>query len=152
MEFDGIILSHSRSSNVLVLTLVLGKYLQIDIFFTPEISLILSSERAFLERYEHDILRKHTNVFPRNTGGYEIQLYFKFRVDHLATGVGCMLSCFSRVQLCVTLWSGSSVHGILHGILEWIVMPSSRVSSQPRDRTCISYIYLHWQAGPLPVV
>ena len=78
MEFDGIILSHSRSSNVLVLTLVLGKYLQIDIFFTPEISLILSSERAFLERYEHDILRKHTNVFPRNTGGYEIQLYFKF--------------------------------------------------------------------------
>ena len=78
MEFDGIILSHSMSSNVLVLTLVLGKYLQIDIFFTPEISLILSSERAFLERYEHDILRKHTNVFPRNTGGYEIQLYFKF--------------------------------------------------------------------------
>ena len=33
MELDGIILSHSKSSNVLVLTLVLGKYLQIDFFY-----------------------------------------------------------------------------------------------------------------------
>ena len=79
VELDGIILSHTRSSNALVLILVLGKYLQIGwfFFFTPEISLILSSERALLERYQHDILRKHTNVFPRNTGEYEVQLYFK---------------------------------------------------------------------------
>ena len=38
----------------------------------------------------------------------------------------------------------SSVHGILQArILEWVVMPSSRESSQPKDRTrtsCISYI------------
>ena len=34
-----------------------------------------------------------------------------------------------------------SVHGILQArILEWIAVPSSRGSSQPRDRTCISYI------------
>ena len=33
---------------------------------------------------------------------------------------------------------GSSVHGILQTrILEWVAMPSSRGSSQPRDRTCI---------------
>ena len=36
---------------------------------------------------------------------------------------------------------GSSVHGILQvRILEWVAMPSSRGSSQPRDRTYISYI------------
>ena len=34
---------------------------------------------------------------------------------------------------------GSSVHGILHArILEWVAMPFSRGSSQPRDRTCVS--------------
>ena len=35
--------------------------------------------------------------------------------------------------------SGSSVHGILQArILEWVAMPSSRGSSQPRDRTRVS--------------
>ena len=37
--------------------------------------------------------------------------------------------------------SGSSAHGILQArILEWVAMPSSRGSSQPRDRTCISVL------------
>ena len=36
---------------------------------------------------------------------------------------------------------GSSVHGILQArILEWVVMPYSRGSPQPRHRTCISYV------------
>ena len=36
---------------------------------------------------------------------------------------------------------GSSVYGILQArILEWVAMPSSRGSSQPRDRTQVSYI------------
>ena len=36
---------------------------------------------------------------------------------------------------------GSFVHGILQaGILEWVAMPSSRESSQPRDRTPVSYV------------
>ena len=35
---------------------------------------------------------------------------------------------------------GSSVYGILQArILEWVAMPSSRVSSWPRDRTCVSF-------------
>ena len=35
---------------------------------------------------------------------------------------------------------GSSVHGILQArILEWVAMPSSRGSSWPRDRSCISF-------------
>ena len=51
----------------------------------------------------------------------------------------CMLSHFSRVRLCDPMDRsplGSSVHGILQArILEWFVMPSSRGSSPPRDRT-----------------
>ena len=36
---------------------------------------------------------------------------------------------------------GSSVHGTLHArTLEWVAMPSSGESSQPRDRTGISYV------------
>ena len=48
---------------------------------------------------------------------------------------------------CLTLWHpidcsppGSSVHGTLQArILEWVAMPSSRGSSQTRDRTCIPW-------------
>ena len=44
---------------------------------------------------------------------------------------------------------GSSVHGIMQAsILEWIAMPSSRGSSQPRDRTHLLH-FLHWQADSL---
>ena len=54
----------------------------------------------------------------------------------------------SVAKLCLTLWncmdcrlSGSSVHGILQArILEWVAIPFSRGSSQPRDRTHISCI------------
>ena len=61
-------------------------------------------------------------------------------------------------QLCLTLCnpmdcspSGSLVHGILQArILEWVAMPSSRGSSQPRHRTSVSCL-LHWQAGSLPL-
>ena len=36
---------------------------------------------------------------------------------------------------------GSSVQGILQArILEWVAMPSSRGSSQTRDRTCVLYV------------
>ena len=47
---------------------------------------------------------------------------------------------------------GSSVHGTPQArILEWVARPSSRGSSQPRDQTHISLLYLvHWQVGSLP--
>ena len=36
---------------------------------------------------------------------------------------------------------GCSVHGILQArILEWVAISFSRVSSQPRDWTCVSYV------------
>ena len=56
---------------------------------------------------------------------------------HLFVLCYAMLSCFSGVQLCETMDcspSGSSVHGALQArILEWVAMPSSKGSSQPRD-------------------
>ena len=50
-------------------------------------------------------------------------------------------------QSCLTLYNpmdcsppGSSVHGILQArILEWVAIPFSRGSSQPRDRTQVSH-------------
>ena len=47
---------------------------------------------------------------------------------------------------------GSSAHGILQArILEWVPMPSPRGSSLPRNWTCISSVYLHWQTDSLPL-
>ena len=51
----------------------------------------------------------------------------------------CVLSRVSRLQLCNPMDyspSGSSVHGISQArILEWVAIPFSRGSSQPRDQT-----------------
>ena len=52
---------------------------------------------------------------------------------------------FSRVQLFATLWTvawqAPLSMGILQArILEWVAMPSSRGSSQPRDGTYVSYV------------
>ena len=47
---------------------------------------------------------------------------------------------------------GSSFHGILQvRILEWVAMPSSRGSSQPKAWTHVSCL-LYWQAGSLPLM
>ena len=60
--------------------------------------------------------------------------------------LACMLA--KSLQSCLTLCEPmdcslpeSSVHGILQvRILEWVAMPSSRGSSQPRDRSLVSYV------------
>ena len=57
----------------------------------------------------------------------------------------CMLILFSRVQLSETLWTIAHQAPLSIGILqarmlEWIAMPSSRGSSQPRDQTQFSLI------------
>ena len=59
-----------------------------------------------------------------------------------------MRVCAKSLQLCPTLCDlvdcsppGSSVHRILQArILEWVAMPSSRGSSQPKYQACVSYI------------
>ena len=61
----------------------------------------------------------------------------------------CVLA--KSLQSCLTLWNpidcslpGSSVHGILQArILEWVAILFSRGSSQPRDRTWVSWILYH---------
>ena len=73
------------------------------------------------------------------------------RLDTVLCAVKCVCVCvcvcahmLTCAQSCLTLCKsmdynlpGSSVHGILHArILEWVAIPSSWVSSQPRDRTC----------------
>ena len=70
--------------------------------------------------------------------------------DHLFRSYqgGCLLGARSEViQLCLTLCNPmdcslpGSVHGISQArILEWVVMPSSRVSFRPRYQTCVFYI------------
>ena len=64
----------------------------------------------------------------------------KIKSDTVAT-VSPSISYKVSLQSCPTLWDpmdysppGSFVHGILQArILEWVAMPSSRGSSQPRD-------------------
>ena len=55
-----------------------------------------------------------------------------------------MLSCFSQLRLCYPMDCSpldAYVHGILLArILEWVAMPSSRESSQPRNQTHFSCI------------
>ena len=80
-----------------------------------------------------------------------------------------MLSCFSRVQLFVILWTVACQASLSMGfsrqeywntgrILEWVAMPSSRGSSRPRDQTLISYItwigrwVLHHLGSPHDIV
>ena len=60
-------------------------------------------------------------------------------------------------QLCPTLCNpmncslpGSSVHGILQAILEWVVIPCSRGSSDTGIEPILLCL-LHWQAGSLPL-
>ena len=62
-----------------------------------------------------------------------------FQVPYIC--VVCVLSCFSCVQLFVTLQKGFSVHWIIQArILEWVAIPFSRASSRPRGRTRVSLV------------
>ena len=62
---------------------------------------------------------------------------------HLLLGIKTMINLVTLItQSCPILWDtmdysplGSSVHGLLQAkILEWVAMPFSRGSSQPRDQ------------------
>ena len=70
-------------------------------------------------------------------------------ITTLLTGYACvhaklLQSCLNfcgPMIFCDCSLPGSSVCGILQArLLEWVVMPSSRESSWPRDQTCISYV------------
>ena len=75
---------------------------------------------------------------------------------NLPLGTMCM---WSVIQLCPTVGNpmdcsppSSPVHGILQAsILEWVAMPSSRGSSQPRDQIRVSWISCIDQVGSSPL-
>ena len=48
----------------------------------------------------------------------------------------------------LTVWATREVLGILKCVASVLLQGSS----PPRGQTCISYIYLHWQVGSLPLV
>ena len=66
-------------------------------------------------------------------------LYPGYLFLHLFYPAAAVKSLQLGLTLCVPMdcsWPGSSVHGILQArILEWVVMPSPRGSSQPMDQT-----------------
>ena len=116
---------------------------------SSQLSLVLlcGEERGSKERRRKSCLSSTSAV---SCGVQNWASFLQVWSSHLESAY--VLSCFSPVQLFVTLWTvacqsvlsnPSSVHGILQArILEWVAMPSFRGSSQPRNETCVSYISL----------
>ena len=75
-------------------------------------------------------------------------------VCHTPAAAKSLQSCLTLCDPMDCIPPGSSVHEILQArTLEWVVMPSSRGSSQPRDQTCVSDVSCTGrQVGSLPLV
>ena len=95
-------------------------------------------------------IEKHLSVFIRFASTWAT-LYialFTLHVHSAAQRVPVGLDKVLVIQLCLTLCDpveysllGSSVHRIFQArILQWVTIPFSRESSQPRDRTRVSCI------------
>ena len=77
-----------------------------------------------------------------------IVIFFTAFNSHKLFDKYCVLCAMRSLQLCLTLCDpmdcsllGSSAHGILQTrIPGWVAMPSSGGSSQPRNRTRLSYV------------
>ena len=106
---------------------------------------------------------------PAELGGKPKGHYNQQACSHCACVRACM-HAHARAQSCLTLCkpidcspSSSYIYGISQArILEWVAIPFSRGSAQPRDRACISCDAggfstteppgnLGWLAGSLPV-
>ena len=118
-------------------------------------SLTTSSGRTFTSPLTTPFSAPERDSSKQNSfqvGASESTRIFPFQIS---LGGTCVLSRLSCVTLCNPMScspSGSSVHGILQArILERIAVLSSRRSSWSRDWTHISYVYLHWQGGSLPL-
>ena len=81
------------------------------------------------------------------TSGLQNNTFLLFKPPSLCHFVNAYVHAQS-LQSCLTLCDlmdygppGFSLHGIFQArIVEWVAMPSSRVSSRPRNQTCISCI------------
>ena len=110
-------------------------------------------------QWSHDLFKEKKKVKGNSYNPVWPMLYWKYLAGIRKRRVGIWLILGIRVnvmgrkkmlisQSCPTLCDpmdcnppGSSVHGILQArILEWVVIPFSRGSSQPRDWTQVSWI------------
>ena len=110
-------------------TVTLGKYFNL-IFLFCELEIRISILSVFLTGLIYTYTHTHTlSIFASSNSTIIIVL--------------CVVSCFSPDPMGCNPPS-SSVHGILQArVLEWVAMPFSRESSQPRGWThisCVSYI------------
>ena len=82
--------------------------------------------------------------FPFNEIPWVSNFYFKasgLQLDYACAHAKSLESCLTLCDPMDCSPAGSSVHWILQArILEWVPMPSSRVSSRPRDQTWVSYV------------
>ena len=99
-------------------------------------------------------------LIPENCKWYPDSLPFTSSLNyHQATHLHFVLVGAKSLQLCLTLHDhidstppGSFVHRILQArILEWVAMPSSRVSSCPRDQTWVSCVSCIGRRVSLPL-
>ena len=107
-------------------------------------------------RYQHEQIKKKYD-WGSGLGGYQALLLrswdwialvwtvfghlFKFPANICPGSPACLLSHLWLCDHMNCILPGSSVHGIFPArILEWAAMPSSRGSSWPRDRICVSGI------------
>ena len=79
--------------------------------------------------------------------------YILYKIYYIGGGSLVAKSCLSLCDPMNYSPPGSSIHGILQArILEWVAIPFSWVSSQPRDRTQVSSIagrfFTSWQGKP----
>ena len=94
--------------------------------------------------YVHSLIFLVMNLLLRTVFNFNLNSCARVTMLHTFAAV-LLLSRFSCVRLCATLWTaahqGSSVHGIHQArILEWVVIPFFWASSPPRDQVHISYI------------
>ena len=87
----------------------------------------------------HPHFNPSTDIQPivsQSEGDYSQDLSFQEQEPVLSVAQ----SCWTLFDLMGCSPPGFSVHGILQArILEWVAVPSSRGSLQPRDQTCISH-------------
>ena len=110
------------------------------------------------------------NLFISILQGWQFIFWFCFQILLYIHGLNIFdvfqsiaVCCAQSLELCPTLCNstdhcptGFSVCGIIPArILEWVAIPYSRRSSQPRDRTYISYIggqlLYHWATSEVPI-
>ena len=134
---DAIRVTDSTLSPLPVLTFFLKKKKKTDLFICPCLVLVWASR----------IKLRPLVLEAQSLSHWTIRQIPSFS-DFFSSWWHYACMCAKSLQSCLTLWDpmdcsppDSSVHGVLQArILEWVAIPSSRGSSQPRDRSCVSSV------------